>query len=356
MTLQQTALDGISMWSRWQPDRTTYFNSFFVRGEESVVVDPLALDESDLTALHGAGGAQWIVITNRDHERHARTVAQGLGAKIAASALDAPFLSAPVDRELHDGDIIGRARVVAMEGMKSPGEVALSIADVRTVIVGDALWGDPAGTVRMMPDEKLADPERVARSLRRLWALRPRHLLVGDGACVFGNATEVIGAYLQSRGDVYVNRINIDELDWETSEGEPGRFGGAWAEIGRLIGARSLGYQLVRLPAGKIWCPLHWHQGDEELFFIMDGEATLRTPRGEYAVRRGDFIAFPTGPDAAHQIRNDGDGECTILMISDNADGEDVCYYPDSRKLLISGQRLMLRMEPKLEYYDGERG
>lgn len=353
--LQRTSLDGIWMWSRWQPERALNFNSFYLQGEESVVVDPLAIEEEDLAVLRSLGGAQWVVITNRDHERRSRGVAEALGARVAASALDAPLLSGPVDRELHDGEPIGRARVVALEGLKSPGEVALHVPDAQAVIVGDSLLGDPPGAVRMLPDEKLRDPARAALSLRSVWALQPRNLLVGDGACIFGNAADAIAACLESRRDVYVNRINVDDLRWEEPHGEPGRFGGATAEIGRLIGARALGYRLVRLPAGKTWVPLHWHREDEELYFMVDGEATLRTTRGEYAVRRGDFIAFPAGPLGAHQLRNDGEQPCTILMLADNAGGGDVCHYPDSRKVLISGGP-MLRSEPALDYYDGELG
>ena len=43
--LQRTSLEGISMWSRWQPDRQLFFNSFFIRGKESVIVDPLPLED-----------------------------------------------------------------------------------------------------------------------------------------------------------------------------------------------------------------------------------------------------------------------------------------------------------------------
>ncbi|TAM77517.1 cupin domain-containing protein [bacterium] len=352
--LQRTSLEGIWMWSRWQHERSMNFNSFYLRGEESIVVDPLAIEEVDLAAIRSLGGAQWIVITNRDHERQSRAVAAALGARIAAPALDAPLLSAPVDRKLHDGERVGRARVVSLEGQKSPGEAALHVPDVSAVILGDALLGDPPGALRMLPDEKLGDSTRAALSLRSVWALRPRNLLVGDGACIFGNATEAIRAYLESRRDVYVNRINIDHLTWEEPHDEPGRFGGACAEIGRLVGAQTLGYRLVRLPAGKTWVPLHWHQEDEELYFVVDGEATLRTTRGEYAVRRGDFIAFPAGPGGAHQLRNDGEHFCTILMLAGNAGGGDVCCYPDSHKVLVGAGGPMLRSEPTLDYYDGE--
>jgi glyoxylase-like metal-dependent hydrolase (beta-lactamase superfamily II) len=198
--LQQTSLEGISMWSRWQPDRLMFFNSFFVRGNQNVIVDPLALGERGVEVIRKHGGAEWIVITTRDHEREAGILAEELHAKIAGPVLDVPEMKVKIDRELSDGEVLGRARVVQLEGMKSPGEFALYIADCSTVIVGDALWGDPPGSLRMVPEEKLGDALRAVFSLRRLWELQPKNILVGDGHCIYGNATEKIASYLESRG------------------------------------------------------------------------------------------------------------------------------------------------------------
>ncbi len=197
--LQKTSVDGISMWSRWQPDRSLFFNSFFVRGKPNVIVDPLALGERDVEVIRQQGGAEWIIVTTRDHEREAGILAEELDAKIAAPALDVPEMNVAVDRALSHGDTLGRVRVVQLEAMKSPGEFGLYVADCSTVIVGDALWGDPPGSLRMVPDEKLGNPQRAALSLRRLWELQPRNILVGDGHCIYGNATEKIAGYLESR-------------------------------------------------------------------------------------------------------------------------------------------------------------
>jgi glyoxylase-like metal-dependent hydrolase (beta-lactamase superfamily II) len=206
--LQKTSLEGISLWSRWQPDRSLFFNSFFVRGKGNVIVDPLALGERDVEAIREQGGAEWIVVTTRDHEREAGILAEELRAKIAVPEQDAAEMNVRADRLLRDGDSLGRVRVVQLEGMKSPGEFGLYVADCSTVIVGDALWGDPPGSLRMVPDEKLGDPQRAALSLRRLWELQPKNILVGDGHCIYGNASEKIGIYLESRGVILEGQLD----------------------------------------------------------------------------------------------------------------------------------------------------
>lgn len=347
------------MWSRWQPDRSLFFNSFFVQGGpgvESVIVDPLALEERELEAIRAQGGAAWIVVTTSDHERDAGNLAKLLGAKIAAPELDVAAMSVHVDRPLRDGDVVGRTRVVQLAGMKSPGEFGLHVADCAAVIVGDALWGDPPGSLRMVPDEKLADPKLAALSLRRLWALEPKHILVGDGHCIYGAATQTIGAFLESRSDVCANIINIDDLTWIERQG-PGRFHRRQAEIGLLIGARKLGYQLMELEPGKIMVPLHGHTAEEELYVVLEGAATIRFPRGEFPIRKGDFIALPVGTAAAHSIRNDTGARCVLVALA-NIDPSDCAFYPDSDKLLVARgmMRRMVSGTAELDYYDGEKG
>ncbi len=357
--LSQTAVDGVWMWSNWQPDRGLSFNSFFVRGEESIVVDPLPADENVFELIRLQGGAQWIVVTNRDHERDAQTFAQRLGAKIAVPARDAAEMRVKSDRELHEGDSVGRARVLELDALKSAGEIALHLADCATVIVGDALWGKPAGALTMMPDEKLMDARKAALSLRRVWALEPRNILVGDGTCIFGNATAAIGACLQSRADVFVNKINIDELSQWVERRGPGRFHRKQSEIGLLIGAQRLGYQLFHVEPGDWAVPMHAHTQEEELYVILEGSGTIRVPRGEYPVRKGDFIAFPVGMDGAHQLKNDGSERMAVLALSNIAPGEG-CAYLDSDKLLF-GRGMMPRMVSggggkDLDYWHGEKG
>lgn len=198
--MQQTVVSGIAMWSVWQPDRNLFFNSFFgISADGNFAIDPLPLGEPDAAEIAARGGLAWIVITNRDHERDARALGTRFGAKLAAGAKDAPLLAGPVDRELGDGDTICGARVIALDGLKTAGEFALFFRERRAVVIGDALWGDPAGSLRLMPDEKLADPPLAVLSLRKIWALAPEHVLVGDGACLFGEANRVLGACLEAR-------------------------------------------------------------------------------------------------------------------------------------------------------------
>jgi len=357
--VQRLSLDGVAMWSVWQPAHRVFFNSYFLQHEGgNLAVDPLAWSPEDEQEMRERGGVAWIVVTNRDHERHARDLAASFGAKIAASERDAPLLSAPVDHMLREGDRhFPGVHIIQFEGMKSPGEIALHLPEQKAAIVGDALWGEPAGTLRLLPDEKLLDPRAAVLSLRKLWALRLEALLVGDGAPILHDADAIIGDCLENRTDVYVNRINLDEIpERKTHDVSPSgvMYSDIVREIGLPIGARKLGYWVTTLQPGARFCPLHGHTREEEMFYVMDGMPTIRTPRGDVRCRRGDFIAFPIGPRGAHQLLNESAAPCTVLLLG-ATDPDEVCFYPDSKKVMIDGlDGLILRAEPALDYYDGE--
>jgi uncharacterized cupin superfamily protein len=352
--MQQTMLAGVAMWSVWQPDRNLFFNSFFVASPDgNVAIDPLPISDADADDIAARGGLAWVLITNRDHERDARTLAARFAAKLVCSAREEHLLSAPVDRTVQPGDIFAGAVVIGLEGLKTPGEIALHWADRRAVLVGDALWGSPAGAVKLMPDDKLEDPARAVMSLRALRARLPEHLLVGDGACIFGGAHRAIWTCLEARRDAYVNRINRTDAVWRTWNDDPEGYGGTAFEIGDYIGAEKLGYRLVDIPPGLAAAPMHWHGCEEELFVVMVGKPTLLGPRGEVPLSEGDYISFPTRIEGAHKIVNRTDAPCEILMIA-NIDPSDVCYYPDSHKLLVERSDIIVRDNPVLDYWDGE--
>ncbi len=155
--------------------------------------------------------------------------------------------------------------------------------------------------------------------------------------------------------------MNLDAVEFDDVE-ENGFYTSSRGQIGAHIGARKLGYNLTVLPPGKAQCPFHCHHGEEEMFFILEGEGELRFGDQRYPIRRHDVIACPTGgPEVAHQIINTGKTTMRYLSLSTLAE-LDACEYPDSQKVLIvAGQgndlklRKMVRAENTVEYYDRER-
>jgi uncharacterized cupin superfamily protein len=153
--------------------------------------------------------------------------------------------------------------------------------------------------------------------------------------------------------------VNIDELALEHFE-KGDKFASECVRVGPLVGAKHLGYSYDVVPPGKRACPFHSHRAEEELFFIVRGEGTLRYGNETRKVRAGDFICCPTGgPESAHQIVNDSDRELAYISISTMMPAE-VCEYPDSGKVGAFGgageQRLrhVTGGDAAVDYWKGE--
>jgi uncharacterized cupin superfamily protein len=149
--------------------------------------------------------------------------------------------------------------------------------------------------------------------------------------------------------------VNLDELVLEHfSHGAT--FEGRSVRIGRQLGAKDLGYSYDVVPPGKRSCPFHSHRGEEEMFFIVQGEGTLRYGDETRRIRAGDVICCPTGgPETAHQIVNDSSAELAYLSVSTMMPAE-VCEYPDSGKIgaFGGGVRHMTRTDQAQDYWLGE--
>ncbi|MGH9642871.1 MAG: cupin domain-containing protein [Terriglobales bacterium] len=154
--------------------------------------------------------------------------------------------------------------------------------------------------------------------------------------------------------------LNLEDVEFDDVE-ENGLYTSKRGQIGSHIGARDLRYNLTVLPPGKAQCPFHCHHGEEEMFFILEGEGELRFGSERYPIRRHDVIACPTGgPQVAHQIVNTGTTTMRYLALSTLAPVE-TCEYPDSNKISIvtgrpgePGLRKIFRAEASVDYYDRE--
>lgn len=159
--------------------------------------------------------------------------------------------------------------------------------------------------------------------------------------------------------------INLDQLDPQPFPVELGPKGGAadrfaplFTRIGPLIGTKGLGCSLTVLSPGKRAFPYHNHRVNEELFIILSGVGTLRRGTEQYPLRAGDLIACPPGgPETAHQIINDGEGELRYLAVS-TMQSPDLVEYPDSGKIgfshVPSGFRMITTPAAAVDYWQDE--
>src|SRR5262245_45015558 len=183
-------VDGILGWSWFSPPHGYDFNGWLVRYPTgNVCVDPVEPGEDDLAVLAREGVAQ-VVITNRNHVRRADLVRERTGASVLIHPADAAYAQtqgAVIDGALQPGARVGPFTVVAVPG-KSPGEIALHCPQRRILIVGDAVIGNPPGSLSLLREKVMDDPPRLRASVRALAALDVDTILTGDGTPIVGDA------------------------------------------------------------------------------------------------------------------------------------------------------------------------
>ncbi len=131
--------------------------------------------------------------------------------------------------------------------------------------------------------------------------------------------------------------------------------------LGVPAGAQMLGANLTEVAPGCVSFPFHYHCATEEAIYVLRGAGTARIGDARVAVREGDWISFPVGPDHPHQMINDGSEPLVYLCVSAAAQKVDVVGYPDSKKVAATAgtfdkpiQRFIARQGESLDYWEGE--
>jgi uncharacterized cupin superfamily protein len=119
------------------------------------------------------------------------------------------------------------------------------------------------------------------------------------------------------------------------------------------INPENLNFDLRQLNPDQYSAPYHFHRYAEELFMIISGSATLRTPQGLELVNSGDLIFFEKGETGAHQLYNHTTETCVYLDIRTYI-GYDVAEYPDSNKILIAPTFEIFNKDSQASYFEGE--
>ena len=193
-------LPGIWQWSWFSPEKQLDFNGLFLTvGEHRVLVDPPPMTQDDLNQAKQGGQVDYVLLTNRDHEREAATYQREFGCQVMVPEADASQMTIKANKTYKDGELLaGGIWVIHLKDQKSPGESALFIQQGKGVlIVGDALIGKPPGSLAMLSAEKYADASKAREGLRRLLKYNFDTILVGDGTSILTGAKQAMERLFQ---------------------------------------------------------------------------------------------------------------------------------------------------------------
>jgi uncharacterized cupin superfamily protein len=122
-----------------------------------------------------------------------------------------------------------------------------------------------------------------------------------------------------------MRRLNfLDDEPWDEENDGINRT--RW--FGHAFEADKLGASLIEYLPHADGGPLHMHYGVEEMFFVLSGTLTVRTPEGEEELSPGDVVYFPEGRAGLHTFSNATDEPVRMLGISTKR-FPDVVAYPE---------------------------
>lgn len=105
--------------------------------------------------------------------------------------------------------------------------------------------------------------------------------------------------------------------------------------LGDAGGLTQFGVNLCRLEPGSASSQRHWHEKEDELVYVLDGEVVLIENEGETLLRSGDAAAFKAGTRNGHHLVNRSGRDALLLEIG-TRDLNDRGEYPDIDMKFVS--------------------
>jgi len=128
-------------------------------------------------------------------------------------------------------------------------------------------------------------------------------------------------------------KIDIAAIPLDTRTGYPDPFHNAVVgrerkRLGNAAGLTQFGVNLTRLKPGAASAQRHWHAEEDELIYLLEGEAVLCEDGAETVLRPGDCAAWKAGVANGHCLVNRGTQDVVFLEVGTRCRRERV-DYPD---------------------------
>ena len=128
-------------------------------------------------------------------------------------------------------------------------------------------------------------------------------------------------------------KLDLSNISMRTSCAYPGKLadhckGRSKIALGDLGGLDQFGVNLTRLAPGAASAHRHWHLKEDELVYMLEGEAVLVEDDGEQILKAGDVATFRAGVENGHMMVNRSNAEAVFLEVGTRAPDE-VSSYTD---------------------------
>ncbi|MBX3502639.1 MAG: cupin domain-containing protein [Alphaproteobacteria bacterium] len=105
-------------------------------------------------------------------------------------------------------------------------------------------------------------------------------------------------------------------------------------QLGDVFGLKNFGVNLTRLAPGGESALLHTHSKQDEFIYILQGQPTLVTEKGETQLEPGMCAGFPA-KGMAHQLVNRTSDDVFILEVGDRTPGDEGSYPRDDIQAVL---------------------
>lgn len=128
-------------------------------------------------------------------------------------------------------------------------------------------------------------------------------------------------------------KLDLSKAPVSTRCGYPGGYaehckGRSKIALGDLGGLDQFGVNLTRLAPGAASAHKHWHAKEDELVYMLEGEAVLVEDDGETILRAGEAATFKAGVANGHMIVNRSGADAVFLEVGTRSPDE-ISSYTD---------------------------
>jgi uncharacterized cupin superfamily protein len=110
--------------------------------------------------------------------------------------------------------------------------------------------------------------------------------------------------------------------------------------LGNAAGLDQFGVNLTTLKPGAASALRHWHEKEDELIYMLEGEVVLVEDGGETVLRAGDAAGFKANSRNGHQLVNRTARDAVYLEIGTRSKIERV-EYPDVDLIAVRDEKGM---------------
>ena len=115
-------------------------------------------------------------------------------------------------------------------------------------------------------------------------------------------------------------KIDIAKIPIDTRTGYPPPLdrvvvGRERKRLGNAVGLDQFGVNLTTLKPGAASALRHWHEKEDELVYVLEGEVVLIEDDAETVLRAGDCAAFPKGSGNGHHMINRSGATAVYLEV-----------------------------------------